>query len=65
MLEYYYSVTLLNLRDFSMSQIRENKHKQLTSHNVATMLMRTSLPVCVKNTHGLGIFVAWRKEAAP
>jgi hypothetical protein len=48
-----------------MSQIRENKHKQLTSHRVATMLMRTSLPACVTRTYGLGIFVCWRKEAAP
>jgi len=48
-----------------MSQIRENKCKQLTSHRVATMLMRTSLPACVTRTHGMGIFVGWRKEAAP
>jgi hypothetical protein len=48
-----------------MSQIRENKHKQLTSHRVATMLMRTNLPARMVMTFGLGICVAWRKEAAP
>ncbi len=48
-----------------MLQIRENKQKQLTSHKVATMLMRLSLPACVTRTYGLGIFVGWRKEAAP
>ena len=48
-----------------MSQVRENKHKQLTSHRVATMLMRTSLPVRMIRAYGLGMFVAWRKEAAP
>jgi len=48
-----------------MSQIRENKQKQLKSHKVATMLVRISLPARVTRTCGLGIFVGWRKEAAP
>ena len=48
-----------------MSQVRENQHMQLTNHKVATMFMRTSLLACVTRAHGLGIFVAWRKEAAP
>ena len=48
-----------------MSQIRENKHKQLTSHRVAMVLLRTSLPARMIMTFGLGICVAWRKEAAP
>jgi len=48
-----------------MSQVRENKHKQLTSHRVATVLMRTSLPARMIMAYGLGIYVAWRKEAAP
>jgi len=48
-----------------MSQIRENKHKQLASHRVATMLMPTSLPAHMIMAFGPGICVAWRKEAAP
>ena len=48
-----------------MSQIRENKHKQLTSHRVAMVLLRTSLPARIFMAFGLGICVAWRKEAAP
>lgn len=48
-----------------MSNFRENKHKYLTSHRVATMLVRTCLPACMTRTYGLGIFTAWRKEAAP
>ena len=48
-----------------MSQVRENRHKQLTSHKVATMLVRTSLPARMIMAFGLGICVGWRKEAAP
>ena len=48
-----------------MSQVRENMHKQLTSHRVAMMLLRTSLPACMIRTYGLGICVGWGKEAAP
>jgi hypothetical protein len=48
-----------------MSNFRENKHKQLMSHKVATVLMRASLPVCVVRASGHGIFTAWRTEAAP
>jgi hypothetical protein len=48
-----------------MSQVRENKHKQLTSHRVAMVLLRTSLPARMIMAFGLGICVAWRKEAAP
>ncbi len=48
-----------------MSQVRENKHKKLTSQTVATILMRTSLPARMIRVYGLGMFVAWRKEAAP
>ena len=48
-----------------MSQVWENKHKQLTSHRVAMLLLRTSLSARMIMTFGLGIFVAWRKEAAP
>jgi len=48
-----------------MSQIRENMHKQLTSHRVAIVLLRTSLPARMIMTFGLGICVAWGKEAAP
>ena len=48
-----------------MSQIRENKHKQLASHRMATMLMRASLLSHMIMAFGPGICVAWRKEAAP
>jgi hypothetical protein len=48
-----------------MFQIRENKQKQLTSHAVAALFMRSWLPagttrICVVRTHMAGI-----KEAAP
>jgi hypothetical protein len=48
-----------------MSMIRENIHKQLTSHKVATMLVCTCLPARMSRTKDLGIFVAWPKEAVP
>ena len=48
-----------------MSQIRENKQKQLTSHKVAMMLLRTSLPAGTTKTFAVSILVCWAKEAAP
>lgn len=48
-----------------MSVIRENKHMQLTSHKVATVLMRTCLPAGTTRISALGIFVCRPKEAAP
>ncbi len=48
-----------------MSEIRENKHKQLTSHKVATVLLRTCLPAGITRMYAPGIFVYRPKEAAP
>ena len=48
-----------------MSQIRENKHKHLTSHRMAVVLMRTGLPARMFMVDGLGTIAGWRKEAAP
>ena len=48
-----------------MTQIRENKQKQFTSHAVAVLFLRSWLPagmtrICVVRTH-----MAEIKEAAP
>jgi len=48
-----------------MNQIRDNKQKQLTSHAVAALFLRSWLPagmtrICVVRTHMAAI-----KEAAP
>ncbi len=48
-----------------MCLFRENKHKQLTSHKVATMFMRASLTACAAGTIGLGGVVGWLLEAVP
>lgn len=48
-----------------MSYIRENMHKQLTSHKVAAMFMRACLTTHASRTKVLGIFVAGPKEAVP
>jgi len=47
-----------------MYLFRENTHKQLTSHHVATVLMRTALKADTAGICGLGIIV-WPKEASP
>ncbi len=47
-----------------MYLFRENEHKQLTSHKVATVLMRTALKAYTARICGLGIIV-WPKEAPP
>ncbi len=48
-----------------MSLFRENMHKQLMSHKVATMSVRTALPADRTRTCVLGIFVGWKNKAAP
>jgi hypothetical protein len=48
-----------------MSRFRENKHKQLTSHKLATMFMRASLTACTAKTIGLGVVVDWPIRAFP
>lgn len=61
---YHHSLSLSEW-DFAMCLFRENKYKQLTSHKVATVLMRTFLPALTTRTFALGIIVCWPKEAAP
>ena len=44
------------MRNSSMTQIRENKQKQLTSHAVAALFLRSWIPagmtrICVVRTH--------------
>ena len=48
-----------------MVQIREHKHKRLTRHLVATVLVSASLPADVLATTTLIMLVARGKEAAP
>ena len=48
-----------------MVQIREHKHKRLTRHPVATMLVRAGLLADVIATTATIMIVARPKEAAP
>ena len=48
-----------------MVQIREHKHKRLTRHVVATMLVRAGLLADVIATTATIMIVARQKEAAP
>jgi len=48
-----------------MVQIREHKHKRLTRHLVATVLVCASLPADVIATNTMIMLVARGKEAAP
>ena len=48
-----------------MVRIREHKHKRLTCHPVATVLVCADLPARVIVTNGMVMIVAQGKEAAP
>ena len=48
-----------------MVQIREHKHKRLTRHPVATVLVCPTLPADVIVTNVMVMIVAQGKEAAP
>ncbi len=48
-----------------MVQIREHKHKRLTCHLVATVLVCASLPADMIATTTMIMCVAQGKEAAP
>ncbi len=48
-----------------MVQIREHKHKRLTRHTVATVLVCADLPGRMIGTNVMIMIVAPGKEAAP
>ncbi len=48
-----------------MVQLREHKHKRLTRHTVATVLVCANLPARVIVTNVMVMIVAQGKEAAP
>ncbi len=48
-----------------MVRIREHKHKRLTRHLVATVLVCANLPAGVIVTNVMVMIVAQGKEAAP
>lgn len=48
-----------------MFQIRENKQKQLTSHAVAALFLRSWLPAGATRIGVVRTYMAWMQEAAP
>ncbi len=48
-----------------MVRFREHKHKRLTCHTVATVLVCANLPACMIVTNAMVMIVAPGKEAAP